>query len=131
MLFITYAVSFDCSATMEKVKANYDKLTNLPIESMIGKLFAKRVITLEEKERIDSKPIKRDKMMFLLDGVIIPSLLNNIGVKFKGFLEVMEESDDPVLTDMAKDLVCVYYYYCLCYLCTVAVPTINCTYINS
>ena len=117
---------------MEKVKANYNKLTNLPIESMIGKLYAKRVITLEEKERIDSKPIKRDKMMFLLDGVIIPSLLNNIGVKFKGFLEVMEESDDPVLTDMAKDLVCVYYYYyCLCYLCTVAVPTINCTYINS
>ena len=97
------------------MKANYYRLTNLPIDSMLGKLYSKGVITLEEKERIESKSIQRDKMICFLDSVIARSLLNNISIKFKGFLEVMEESGDPILTDMAKTL----GTYVKCYKCII------------
>jgi len=43
-------------------------------------------------------------MEYLLDSVITPSLANNVAVKFKGFLEVMEESGDSIFIDMAKKL---------------------------
>ena len=71
---------------------------------MLGSLYSKGIITLEEKERIESKSVQRDKMIYFIDNVITRSLLNNISKKYKGFLEVMEEIDDPILTDMAKTL---------------------------
>ena len=71
---------------------------------MLGSLYSKGVITLEEKERIESKSVQRDKMIYFIDNIITRSLLNNISKKYKGFLEVMEEIDDAILTDMAKTL---------------------------
>ena len=71
---------------------------------MLGKLYSKGVITLEEKERIESKSVQHDKVNWFLDNIVTRSLLNNISIKFKRFLEVMEESGDPILTDMAKAL---------------------------
>ena len=53
---------------------------------------------------IDSKPASRDKMIYFLDGVIAPSLLNNVNEKFRGFLEVLEESGDSTMIDLAKQL---------------------------
>ena len=61
--------------------ANYDRLTNLPINSMLGMLYSKEVITLREKERIESKSVQHDKMICFLDNVITRSLLNNISNK--------------------------------------------------
>ena len=78
---LNYTVTFDCSAANEKVIANYDGLTNLLIDSMLGMLYSKGVITLREKERIESKSIQHDKMISFLDNVITRSLLNNISNK--------------------------------------------------
>ena len=78
------------------------QLINLPIESILAKLFAKDVITSVEKETIEKAlPLKSE---YFLDNIIIPSLANNVTVKFKAFLEVMEQSGDPLLMDMAKKL---------------------------
>ena len=83
---------------------------------MLAKLYAKGVITQREKETIGTIPLKSAKMEYILDSVINPSLVNKVTVKFRGFLEVMEESGDPVLLDMAKKLG-MYTYYVLHY-CT-------------
>ena len=104
MFILCCLAVFDYSAAKENIKKNYDNLTNLPIGSIVGKLYARGVITFEEKERIDIKQIQRDKMMYLLDTAIIPSLTNGISIKLKGFIEVMEDSGDPIFTDMAKTL---------------------------
>ena len=71
---------------------------------MLRQLYAKKVITDREKEMIESIKLKDKKMEYLLDSVIIPSLANNVTEKFKGFVKVMEESDDPILMNMAKKL---------------------------
>ena len=103
-IFYLYVASFDCSTAQDNIKANYDKLTKLPIEQILERLLSKGIITPEEKKRIDSKPASRDKMIYILDSVITPSLLNDISIKFKGFLQVLEGSGNSTIIDLAKQL---------------------------
>ena len=84
-------------------------MTYLPINAMLGKLYSKDVITLKEKDKIKgSGTAESDRMEYFLDRIIIPSLkVNvpiNVPIKFKGLLEVMEESGDSILISMAKQL---------------------------
>ena len=100
-----YSANFDCSAVKNNLKKHYNELRNLPVDSMLGNLFAKEVITPIEKETMEKTlPLRSSKMEYLLDSVITPSLANNVTVKFKGFLEVMEESGDPLLISAANKL---------------------------
>jgi len=88
----------------ESIKNNYSKLKRLPIDSMVDELYSKGVIILEEKEMIGTFRLRSRKMVYFLDTIIIPSLHNNCTIKFKRFLEVMEESDDLLVNAMAKTL---------------------------
>ena len=99
-----HLVLADCFIAKSNVQSNYYELTHLPsIASLLAKLFAKDVITSEEKEMIDQTlPLKR--MEYFLDNIIIPSIIYNGTAKFKAFLEVMEQSGDPLLIDMANKL---------------------------
>ena len=99
-----HLASFNCSTAKDNIKANYDKMTKLPIELILERLLTKEIITPEEKEKIDSKPASRDKMIYFLESVITPSLSNDVIIKFKGFLEVLEESGDSTMIDLAKQL---------------------------
>ena len=99
-----HLASFDCSTAKDNIKANYNKLTKLPIELILERLLTKGIITPEEKEKIDSKPASRDKMIYFLENVITPSLSNDVSIKFKGFLEVLEESGYSTMIDLAKQL---------------------------
>ena len=69
---------------------------------MDGSLYAKNVITRQEKEEID-KLIGKKQMEKVLD-IIILSLNSNYTAKYKGFLEALEESEDSLLRDKAKEL---------------------------
>ena len=79
-------------------------MTNIHNGSFFGKLLAKGVITYKEKENIDFMSTEPEKMIYLLDAVIIPSLSSNVSMKFKGFVEMMEESGDTELIDIANQL---------------------------
>ena len=68
---------------------------------MIGSLFAKDVITNEERKLIDVK-VGEEKMMYLIADIIIPSLNGNNCKKYKGFLEAMEKSEDNDLQRTAE-----------------------------
>ena len=104
MKIIYYLEEVDCFTALRNIKENYDEMTYLPINSMLGKLFSKDVITLKEKESIKACSTQSDRMEYLLDYVIIPSLKVDVINKFKGLLKVMKESDDPTLLYMAKKL---------------------------
>ena len=103
-MYICYAAKSECSNAIKNIKANYVELTNLPIDSILATLFAKEVITLNEKEAIQTLSLKNKKIEYFLDNVVIPSLTNNVTVKFERFLKVMEESGDSILIEMAKRL---------------------------
>ena len=104
MLSIFPIDNFDCSAAKVNLQNNYYELTILPINSMLGKLYSKKIITLGEKQQIQADPVERDRMEYFLDNIIIPSLEVNVDVKFRKFLEVMKESGDSTLISMAAKL---------------------------
>ena len=109
---------------LKNVRKNYDELTYLPINSMLGKLYSKETITFKEKEMIESKPAQSERMVYFLDHVIIRSLAVNVDVKFRGFVEVMMESGDPTLKSMAAKLTKYVYSLFIYNIYTVA---INCS----
>ena len=117
IMCIFHIDKFDFSAIEVNIQENYVKLTILPINSMLGNLFSKGIITFEEKQRIQALPVEMDRMQYFLDRIIIPSLKVNVDMKLRGFLKVMKESGDPTLISMAEKLgkhliTYVALYYC-------------------
>ena len=102
-MFVTIFAEFDCIAAADNVRRQIDTLTNLNYDAMKHSLYAKSVITNDERRTIDNR-IGQEKMMYLIADIIIPSLKLNLCKKYKGFLEVMEESDDIALTSTAERL---------------------------
>jgi len=90
---------------LNTVKQQYDVLTKVSMDNLLPSLFAKQVITDHEKQIMEkTKPLDSDKMMYLLDYIIMPSLKVNVGIKYNGFLEVMKHSDDLLAQTVAKHL---------------------------
>ena len=84
---------------------NYEDLIELNATAMLASLFSKRVITLIEKDIIlQTKPLEREKMQYLLDKIIIPSLQAGVVQKFELFLEVMKGSEDIAINILAQKL---------------------------
>ena len=70
---------------------------------MNSQLFAKQVITLDQKTSIDIQ-VGRKKMDYLILRIIMPSLKAKFSKKYKLFLRVMEDNDDIDLQSAAKML---------------------------
>ena len=99
----TYFPGFDCVAAADKLKKQLGTLTNLNYSAMMGSLYAKDVITNDERRIIDTK-IGQEKMMYLIADIVIPSLKLSLCKKYKGFLKAMEESDDIALRSTVERL---------------------------
>ena len=87
----------------EYLKKELIKLTSLSYNNMKINLQAKRVITDNEKQQIDNMGSPADQMEKVIN-IVRASLLVNHTVKFKGFLESMENSDDLTLKEIARKL---------------------------
>ena len=97
--------NLDYSTVLKNIKDNYCEITNVSIDSMLGKLFSKDVITLDQKKQIKTcSKIESERMEYFLDNIIIPSLNSGNIFKFKGLLETMKKSGDCALMSMAKKL---------------------------
>ena len=72
--------------------------------SIVGALYSRDVITMKEKRIIGTKVIESEKMMYILDDIIIPSLEAGTLEKFKSFREVMDKSGDPVIKSVCQRL---------------------------
>ena len=71
---------------------------------MLSKLYSKAIITLREKQAIQTIPVESDGMAYFIDYIIIPSLHTKVIIKFRGFVEVLMESGDSTLISMAAKL---------------------------
>lgn len=91
-----------CITTAKKLRAKYDELSILLYPNISGKLYAKEVISAQEKQEIDHL-IGTKQMQRVLDNVIV-SLNSFNTVKYKGLLEAMEESEDILLKNKADEL---------------------------
>ena len=93
------------AGVVQRVKDHYNDLINLNTTAMLPTLYAKGVITLEDKDTISlTKPLERDKMQYLLDQIIMPSLQVGVIQKFKLLVEVLKGSEDVVTRKVAQQL---------------------------
>ena len=101
----TYIVGtpFQCE-TMEKYFWKNALQLSLPYDKIKFKLLSNKIITSEEKSRIESQNREEEYRMQAVLSNIHYSLLCNQTRKFKRFLELMEKSDDRLLKKTAEKL---------------------------
>ena len=106
--YILCVLLTECEAAMQKIQDKYDTLLKLPINSILGLLFSKRVITLEDKQIIEAESLERKRVTYLLDKVLLRSLEMGYSDKYKSFIEVLkqggEDDGDVILEKLARDL---------------------------
>ena len=106
MNYITSLISpgLDCAAVKAKIIANYVELTDLSINLILKELLEKKVILPRQMEVIEAKSLQSERMEYLLDKIILPSLGMKISTHYIRFLEVMENSGIEKLTSVAQKL---------------------------
>ena len=102
LLSLYLGSTFDCTVAVKNLREN-EQLKIIPYSPMQNLLYAKRVITHDEKENLNNMTNDDEKMSKLTD-ILIKSLNQKITKKYKGFLESMEESEDILLEKMAESL---------------------------
>ena len=93
---------YNCSDAAKLLKSKYAKLSNLSYSNMNGSLYAKDVITQQEKLEIQQL-IGKSQMEKVLD-IVIASLNVNQTAKYISFLVAMENSEDRTLKEIAQEL---------------------------
>ena len=73
-------------------------------EDVIQHLYQEKVITLKQKKEIQRKNTE-DRMEFLLDEAIVPSLEAKTSEKFISLTKVMKNCDDVSLNTTATEFV--------------------------
>ena len=92
-----------CSTAYKKIQEQYAVLANCPVNKLLDCLFANGVITLDDKREMESKPLEKNRMKYLLDDVLI-SLKTDNGLKYNKFLEVLQGSDDCAIRELTRKL---------------------------
>ena len=99
---LDYSVNF--KTALYYIKSHYRELIHVNINTdVIRDLYETEIITLKEKKEIQRKEIE-DRMEYLLDDIISPSLEAKSGLKYIGLVQVMSRSDDSVLKEVASKL---------------------------
>ena len=92
-------------STSEVFKEFYCKLVEtLPMNDalFIAKLYSCDLLPDDNKEHVQSLPTSANKAMYFLDHVIKPSVTTGVGSSFDQLLNVMEDSGDEVVKELAK-----------------------------
>ena len=92
---------FDCGAMHHYLFKNHYSLEKLPYDQIKYDLVAREVITYEEKRIMDQFI---DKLWTTVFDNVQRDLYQGKSRKFKVFLQIMEDSDVPLLQDTAKRL---------------------------
>ena len=92
-----------CSSAYKKIQEQYAELANCPVNKLLDCLFANGVITLDDKKLMESIPLEKNRMTYLLDDVL-KSLNTDIGLKYNKLLEVLEGSDDCTIRELTRKL---------------------------
>ena len=98
----------DCKAAEKILVENYDKLM-MQLElnpAILSSLYDSNVITHHDKQVMLSKQTQMDMMTYLLDDVLINSLVRGVMDKYTKFVEVLNQlgEDDAIYKAIARHI---------------------------
>jgi len=70
--------------SLDKIREQYEVLTNCPVNKLLPSLYNN---TLDDK-MMEAKPLEKDRMVYLLDDVLICCFNIGYGSKYNGLLKV-------------------------------------------
>ncbi|XP_065905734.1 uncharacterized protein [Dysidea avara] len=94
----------DCATAIDKIQHCYVLLTSLPIKSMLPQLHCDKVITIDQKKRIEARQLESEGVQFFLDDVLLLSLRLDMTNIYSSFVGVLKKSGDPIQCEMAKKI---------------------------
>ena len=100
--FSTFSAEPDCDLIIKTLQVNYVELSKLSYNSIT--LFAKEIISFEQKKKMDHYQTTDDKNRYFLDDVLIPSLQLRILKQFNGFISMLQESEDTAFQSLADKI---------------------------
>jgi len=59
---------------------------------------------MDQKKRIEAKPLESEGVQFFLDDVLVLSLRLDMTIIYSKFVDVLKNSDDPVQCEMAMKI---------------------------
>ena len=101
--FHLYTVHNDCATVSAKLQREYDKLIHVPVTALLPILYARGVVSSDQKRIAEAKLLNTEKMSYVLD-LVIDSLKAGVPIKYNNFFEVMKDSKDPVANESIKNL---------------------------
>ena len=102
LILADHSVNF--KAALDYIRKEYTKLIHVIInQDVIQELYQEKVVTLKEKKEMQRKEAE-DRMEYLLDDIIIPSLEVEVNQKCISLIKVMKISDDTSLQTVASKL---------------------------
>lgn len=100
ILFLTLE---ECSKAIENIRSHNEKLvSSFPIDDLLPNLYSKKVIDEEEKKAMQKEKLERNKVSFLFDQVVLPELENGVNIKYDSIINVLEESENSTVKNLAK-----------------------------
>jgi len=79
---------------------------------MLPQLHRDKVITMDQKKRIEAKQLESEAVQIFLDDVLILSLRVDITNIYSKFVGVLKKSGDPIQCEMARRIG-MYKYTCI------------------
>ena len=73
------------------------------MKALLPSLYARDVVTYDEKKTAESKVLDTERMSYVLD-LVIASLKADVPIKYNNFLKVVKERKDLVGNESVKNL---------------------------
>ena len=71
---------------------------------MLPQLHCDKVITIDQKKRIEARQLESEGVQFFLDDVLLLSLRLDMTNIYSSFVGVLKKSGDPIQCEMAKKI---------------------------
>lgn len=90
---------------LEYVRKEFDRFEHVIVNrNTIRALYMHKVLTHAEKLHIQDLKVQ-DRMEYLLDYIIIPSLAARSSQKFIAFINILKKSTDTTMNRVASDMI--------------------------
>ena len=74
----------------------------LPINELAERFFSGRLLSYDQKSKLDSLPSCKEKIAYFLDEMLIPGLIMNYTKHFDEMITMMKESDDALARHLVE-----------------------------
>ena len=100
------AMAKSAEAAKKAVQDFYPNLLEvLPITELVERFYSGHILSHHQKSKLNSLPLRKDKVAYFLDEMLMPGLSMNCTKHFDEMITMMKESDDALARHLVELIV--------------------------